>query len=838
MNTSVLNTEDHAILLAVNRYPGLSSLKGPENDAKAFHDWLVSPEGGAVPETQVISILSSDPPTPSDLYDEHPTVRDFHRALDNLTLDAQRQFKARAGRRLYLFLAGHGFTAGAIKNDPALFTAEAQAYDAVHIAAPRYATRMADAGLFDEIVLVMDCCQDFFFTKEVMNPTWMPPARNMTNQVKVFQAFGAPRGQAAYEDVATEGGPVRGNFSRIWCEALATAEADDAGWVTSETVRRRVLRLWKDSGLQEKTGNVPPIDLPSDEIRFYRRGGAPQAPQSPRLVGTSLPPVGRGGPRAAATRRLEEDIEKMTSQEFRTFDRATPRMGGKPPVVLRRREVHIEAQDELATIEVLDKHLHTVGSGLATLELKLAAGRYTARFRLGDALLEEAFQVLSDPVVVRCPQRLEFSSPAPLPDTSTTHEYQSGPAGAMLQASRLGQATAWTAGQLLVFVRASQHRPHEWDMDLEDAMNRLVLRDAQYQPWALDHEDSHNMQGWRFWRATPPAGACWLCWREREAPDARSVDIPVHVADGQTILVFVDCEVRQTPRTTGEGLVRLRLQDAAVSHWPHAQLPELQAPQMRLLDSLRGTLATPWAALPETSLAQASQLASLSPQAAVYAIGLCLRQPRVDWRRVLDIAQAGLAQASDQAPPLSAAARRTPFAPVPGLPDLKALAAIAERELGLPISMPLPLSEPPQMAFVWDLAEHWPTGELLDMPLCRLETHLRVSGGLLAAFVRPAGWHLPDELTLQMDPLQAAPEDWAPLLPALKRLGPEMTPLQGVIRGRLISQVAEHGRLHPEQLALQDRIDEVDVRHALNGLYRLASETAPPPAATMRMTAG
>lgn len=839
MNTSVLNTEDHAILLAVNRYPGLSSLQGPENDAKAFRDWLVSPEGGAVPDTQVISILSSDPPTPSDLYDEHPTVRDFHRALDKLTLDAQRQFKARAGRRLYLFLAGHGFTAGAIKNDPALFTAEAQAYDAVHIAAPRYATRMADAGLFDEIVLVMDCCQDFFFTKEVMNPTWMPPARNMTNQVKVFQAFGAPRGQAAFEDAAQPGGPVRGNFSRIWCEALATAEADENGWVTSETVRRRALRLWKDSGLQEKTGNVPPIDLPSDEIRFYRKGAPPQAPQSPQPVGTtSLPRVGRGGPRAGTTRqRIEEDLEKLSSMEFRTMDKAMPRVGGQPPVALRRGAVRIEAQDELATIEVLDKHLHTVGGGLATLELQLPVGRYTARFRLGDALLDEAFQVLSDPVVVRCPDRLRFSSPAPLPDTSTTHEYHAGPAGALLQASRLASATAWTAGQLLVFVRASQHRPHEWDMTLEDAMNRLMLRDAQYQPWALDHEDSHNMQGWRFWCATPPAGACWLSWRERDAPDARSVDVPVQVIDGQTTMVFVDAEVRQTPRMPGEPLVRLRLQDAAVSHWPHTQLPDLQTPQMRLLDSLRTALVTPWSPWPQAALAQAGQIARLSPQAAVYAIGLCLRQAKVDWQQVLEFAQAGLSLSRDQAPPLSAAARRAPFAPVPGLPDLKALVAIAERELGRPLSIDLPLSEPPQMAFVWDLAEHWATGELLDTPLCRLETHLRVSGGLLAAFVRPAGWRLPDEATLQAERPLAAPEDWPALVPALKRLGPEMTPLQGVIRGRVIAQLAEHGRLRAEQLALQGRIDEVDIRHALNGLYRLASETAPPPATAMVMTA-
>ncbi len=837
--TPALNTEDHAILLAVNRYPGLTPLKGPENDAQAFRAWLVSPQGGAVPEQQVTSIFSSDHPAPVDPYDERPAIKDFHRALDRLTLDAQRQFKARAGRRLYLFLAGHGFTAGAIKNDPALFTAEAQAYDAVHIAAPRYATRMADAGLFDEIVLVMDCCQDFFFTKEVMNPTWTPPARNLSNQVKVFQAFGAPRGQAAYEEAVAEGGPVHGNFSRIWCEALASADADDEGWVTSDTVRRRALRLWKDSGLQDKTGNVPPIDLPSEDIRFYRKGSTPQTPAAIRLPPTNaiprMEPVGSTA-RTTAIRTGVRATKDALGAGSAGASLPTAVFGGPPetpagsvaPVVLRRSEVRIETQDDLAHIEVLDKHLHTVATGVGDLIVKLSAGRYTARFRLGDALLEEPFQVLSAPLVVRCPQRLRFSSPVPLPDTATTHEYQSGPADHLIQQARLADATPRTPGQLLVFVRASQHAPGGRDADVDEAMTRLTLRDAQHQALPLDQDDRDAPSGWRFLRASPWEGVHWLSWRDSDALEARSLEIPVHVADGQTTQVFVDCELRDTLRLPGEGRVRLRLAEASIVSWPHARLPALQAPEMRLIDSLRSRLASPLVGDATALVDKAVGLAAVSPQAALYAIGLCLRQGNVDWQQVLGIARAALAQAAAQAAPMSAAALKAPFAYRPGPPDLFALVAIAEKQLGQPISIALPLSEAPQMAFVWDLAEAWPTGELLELALCRLETHLRVSGGLQATFVRPNGWQLPDEVSLQMATPLAAPEDWAALVPALKRLGPQMTPLQGVIRGRIIAQVTEHGRFDAAQLDLQGRIDAVDVRHALNGLYQLTSETAPP----------
>ena len=821
MSTPALNTEDHAILLAVNRYPGLTPLQGPENDAQAFKAWLVSAQGGAVPEQQVTCIFSSDHPAPADPYDERPATKDFHRALDRLTLDADRQFKTRAGRRLYLFLAGHGFTAGAIKNDPALFTAEAQAYDAVHIAAPRYATRMADAGLFDEIVLVMDCCQDFFFTKEVMNPTWTPPARNLSNQVKVFQAFGAPRGQAAYEEATADGEPVHGNFSRIWCEALASAEADDEGWVTSDTVRRRTLRLWKDKGLQDKTGNVPPIDLPSEDIRFYRKPSAPQSPAAFQVPPTNavprMEPVGNTAPRTGGMRIASHVRNTRGTHDAASTGASLPIAVGAglpdeplmsvAPVALRRSEVRIEARDMLAHIEVLDKHLHTQAAGVGELSLKLPAGRYTARFRLGDALLEEPFQVLSAPLTVRCPHPLRFSSPVPLPDTATTHEYQSGPADHLIQQARLADGTAHTPGQLLVFVRASQHAPGGTDSDLDEAMTRLTLHDERHQALLLDQDDRDAPSGWRFLRASPQAGTHWLSWRESAAAEVRTLEIPVHVAQGQTTQVFVDCEVRDTPRLPGEGRVRLRLADASIVAWPHAHVPPLHSPQMRLIDSLRSRLASPPTGDAAALLDKAEALADVSPQAALYAIGLCLRQGTVDWQRVRDIAQTGLAQAA--------------FTP-PGPPDLLALVAIAERQLGLPLSVAMPLSEAPQMAFVWDLAEVWPTGELLDTALCRLETHLRVSGGLQATFVRPAGWQLPDEGSLQMEASLADDIDWPALVPDLKRLGPQMTPLQGVIRGRLIAQVAEHGRVDVNALGLQGRIDTVDVRHAINGLYRLA----------------
>ena len=40
--------DDWAVVVGVRLYPDLGDLDGPENDAQAFYDWLVAPEGGDV----------------------------------------------------------------------------------------------------------------------------------------------------------------------------------------------------------------------------------------------------------------------------------------------------------------------------------------------------------------------------------------------------------------------------------------------------------------------------------------------------------------------------------------------------------------------------------------------------------------------------------------------------------------------------------------------------------------------------------------------------------------------------------------------------------------------
>jgi uncharacterized caspase-like protein len=219
--------QDHyAILVAINFYPGIGNLKGPENDANDFRNWLLDPDGGDVAEENIKLICSSDFAVVEDPYDASPTETNFKKALDAWLKVNSKTWRERVGERLYLFLAGHGFTSGSI-SQPALFTAQASASDTAHIAAYHYAAKIQNAGFFDELVFVMDCCQDVLKASAVNEPTWLAPDRE--RQTLTMNALGAPRGKKAYEANPHAPPPIRGFFSSVFLEALRTAPNDEQG---------------------------------------------------------------------------------------------------------------------------------------------------------------------------------------------------------------------------------------------------------------------------------------------------------------------------------------------------------------------------------------------------------------------------------------------------------------------------------------------------------------------------------------------------------------------------------------------------------------------------------
>ena len=99
--------DDYAVVTGINWYPGLSHLDGPVNDAINIRAWLLDAAGGDVPEENIKMVLS--PPTPDAMNRSNAKpARDMIIEAFESILD-QKDYKGKIGRRLYMYMSGHGF---------------------------------------------------------------------------------------------------------------------------------------------------------------------------------------------------------------------------------------------------------------------------------------------------------------------------------------------------------------------------------------------------------------------------------------------------------------------------------------------------------------------------------------------------------------------------------------------------------------------------------------------------------------------------------------------------------------------------------------------------------
>ena len=108
------NDKDYAVVIGIKDYPAFDAdnpLTGPENDAQAFYDWLISADGGDVPSANVELIISSKCGSPfADARTARPIVNEIQNAFENLQdIAARNEDKGngyRVGRRLYIYMSG------------------------------------------------------------------------------------------------------------------------------------------------------------------------------------------------------------------------------------------------------------------------------------------------------------------------------------------------------------------------------------------------------------------------------------------------------------------------------------------------------------------------------------------------------------------------------------------------------------------------------------------------------------------------------------------------------------------------------------------------------------
>ena len=256
--------EDWAIIVGIGDYPGLSNLDGPVNDATEFHRWLVSefPAGGGVQPGQALLIRSSDYPGPfADPLDAHPAQADIERELRRMDSRAQKNNAAskglRVGRRLYLFVSGHGCS---VEENDALLAADATPSQAgLHIPCRLWSKLFLNRGYFDEVVLLMDCCRGEWPTVTVRKPPLDLTIADIDAAEigRRFYGFATKWRRDAKE--LQFNGSVYGVFTYALLEGLSGKAADPGtGLVTAAS-----LESWMDANIgwyrntPQPAGNTP-----------------------------------------------------------------------------------------------------------------------------------------------------------------------------------------------------------------------------------------------------------------------------------------------------------------------------------------------------------------------------------------------------------------------------------------------------------------------------------------------------------------------------------------------------------------------------------------------------
>jgi hypothetical protein len=159
-----MNAHDHAVVVGISRYAEaggepawIENLSGPVNDATAVADWLRKPDGGGLPEDNVTVISTPEDPDPFPPGGATPHQALVEGAINDIARLPRTDFEgAYAGRRLYLYVSGHGLATK--PEEAAIVTAEAERMRPLNVTITGWLDWFKAAGIFQELVLWVDCC--------------------------------------------------------------------------------------------------------------------------------------------------------------------------------------------------------------------------------------------------------------------------------------------------------------------------------------------------------------------------------------------------------------------------------------------------------------------------------------------------------------------------------------------------------------------------------------------------------------------------------------------------------------------------------------------------------
>ena len=182
---------DFGLVVGVDHYPRFRSLRGAVTDATSFHAWLCDADGGGVaPERARLVVSTPDPAAP--LQDE----------IDEQLLAIVTEADALGGgRRLYFHFSGHGAASPAESGeDVALLLAKwSRSLARLALSSGGYRNTLGGMGLFEEIVISLDCCRTTNARAVGLPPTITHEPQTRPCATRTFIAHATEAGRSAFE---------------------------------------------------------------------------------------------------------------------------------------------------------------------------------------------------------------------------------------------------------------------------------------------------------------------------------------------------------------------------------------------------------------------------------------------------------------------------------------------------------------------------------------------------------------------------------------------------------------------------------------------------------------
>jgi hypothetical protein len=291
-----MSAHDRAVVIGIRRYPDaaapsgwITNLNGPDNDADEVAAWLRKPDGGGLPHDNVSVVRSADFPEPfAGSHQVGPQQQAIQNALNDVA-KLPRTFEGQyIGRRLYIYVSGHGYAQQ--RNEAALVTAEAERDLPSNVEVTSWLNWFWRAASFKEFVLWADCCATrapiAVFTRCGRTPV---NAQNAADG-RVFTVFAAKFDRRAVER-QMEDGKWHGVFTWALLKGLTGAAAAE-GAITTDSLRNylteNMKKFMRDDQLADALVAKEPDFGHVDPITIRKLDAASRYPVTLRFPATCI----------------------------------------------------------------------------------------------------------------------------------------------------------------------------------------------------------------------------------------------------------------------------------------------------------------------------------------------------------------------------------------------------------------------------------------------------------------------------------------------------------------------------------------------------------------------